>query len=134
MAAGLLAWIGKSQPSGIDARSAGLFPHPGSAVAENAIMVMKELGIDISSDYSKPVTVELLAWADYVVAVQKSLADHVIENFPDIRSKVHHLHSDVSDPYCSSISKYRDVRDQLRSLLMLWIDTLMPKGEDRAKN
>jgi protein-tyrosine-phosphatase len=124
MAAGLLTLIAKSKRLSIDARSAGLCHHPGKQVAENAVTAMKELGIDISNDYSKAVTPELLAWADCVVAVQRSLADHVVENFPEIGSKVHHLQSDVRDPYCGSIAEYRDARDQLRSLLLLLVDSL----------
>lgn len=126
MAAGLLTLIAESRRLNIEVRTAGLFPHPGKQVAENAVTVMNELGIDISGDYSKPVTPKLLSWADHVVAVQKSLADHVIENFPEIGSKVRHLQSDVHDPYCGSVDEYREVRDQLRSLLSLWVDAPRP--------
>jgi protein-tyrosine-phosphatase len=126
MAAGLLALIAKSKPVGIETRSAGLRPHPGGQVAQKAVTVMKELGIDISKDYSKPVTADLVAWADHVVAVQKSLADHIVEEFPDISSKVLHLQRDVRDPYCGSTDEYREVRDELRSLLLELIDSLQP--------
>ncbi len=72
MAGGLLRMVAKSRGLAVDVRTAGLAHHPGKPVAENAVTVMAELGIDISNEYSKPVTPQDLDWADLVVAVQRN--------------------------------------------------------------
>ena len=124
MAAGLVILIAKSRGLTIDVRSAGLRHHPGKRVAENAVTVMKELGIDISNEYSKPVTSELLAWADLIVTIQRDHADYLIEDFPKIAPKIRQLESDVRDPYCGPPAEYREVRDTLHGLLSRLIDLL----------
>jgi len=47
-----------------------------------------ELGIDISSHRSKPVTSELLVWADYVVVVEKILGEKLKEQFEELDPKL----------------------------------------------
>lgn len=123
MAAGLVTLIAKSRGLAIDVRTAGLSHTPGKRVAENAVSVMKEVGIDISNEYSKPVTPELLAWADIVVTVQSDHADYLIEDYPEIVSKIRRLESDVQDPYCAPPAKYREVRNKLHGLLSRLIDS-----------
>ena len=128
MAAGLVTLISRVRGLSIDGRSAGLRPHPNKEVAENAVAVMNELGVDISSDYSKPVSSDLLTWSDYVIPVQRSLGDEVIEHFPEVGPKILHLECDVHDPYCGSIGEYRDVRNQLHQLLSRLVDSLNPSA------
>ncbi len=110
--------IGEQEGMPLEVRSAGLAHHPGIPIASNAIRAMGELGIDISSDYSKPVTDELLEWADFIVPVTCSHGEHLIDEFPDVAKKIRLLAKDVSDPFGGSLERYREVRDQLRVLLL----------------
>src|SRR5262249_26769746 len=98
MAAGLLKTMAQAKGLATNVRSAGFAHHPGAGVAENAIKVMAEIGIDISNDYSKPLTPEHLKWAELVLAVQHNHADHLIEEFPHLASSIRCLESDVHDP------------------------------------
>jgi protein-tyrosine-phosphatase len=66
-------------------------------------MVMAEMGVDISQEYSEPVTADLLDWADFVVPVQRGHADYLVEDFPEITSKIRLLERDVRDPYCEPV-------------------------------
>jgi protein-tyrosine phosphatase len=122
MAAGLLTLIAESRGLAIDVRTAGLQP-TGHRVAENAISVMKEVGVDISNEYSKPVTPGLLAWADVIVCVNNGHADYLIEDYPDISPKIHRLESDIRDPYGEPAAEYREVRNELQVLLSRLFDS-----------
>lgn len=124
MAGGLLRAIGQSKGVSVFVRTAGLAYHHGKRVAENAVTVMSELGIDISDEYSKPVTVQDLKWADIVLPVQRDHADHLIEDFPDAAPKIRFLEYDVPDPYLGPLTEYREKRDVLIGLLSRFIDSL----------
>lgn len=124
MAGGLLRTIAQSKGVSVFVRTAGLAYHHGKRVAENAVTVMAELGIDISDEYSKPVTVQEVKWADIVVPVQRDHADHIIEDFPDAAPKIRFLECDVPDPYLGPLAEYREKRDVLISLLSRFIESL----------
>lgn len=124
MAAGLLKKLAESRRLTLEVRTAGLAHHPGGRVAENATKVMAEIGVDISFEYSKPVTGEALSWADLVVALQGNHAAHLIEEFPNTASKVRVLEADVPDPYRQPVSVYRATRDSLQHFLEPLVDTL----------
>ncbi len=75
MAGALLRMIANSRGLIVNVRTAGLKTHhDGGRVAEKAVMVMKELEIDISGERPKPVTKAELDWADLIVTVQDGLA------------------------------------------------------------
>jgi protein-tyrosine phosphatase len=124
MAGGLLRMIARSKGMVVTVRTAGLAHHNGKRVAEHAITVMAELGIDISGEYSKPVTAQDLDWADMILPVQRDHGDHLIEDFPDVVAKIHFLDSDVPDPYLGPLTEYREKRDLLYDLLFRLVESL----------
>ena len=108
----------------MEVQTAGLAHHPGGRVAEAAIIVMRELGIDISGARSKPVTEADVGWADFIVTVQDDHADYLIEEFQVTDSKIRRLKPDVQDPYCGPIEKYRETRNELSGHLSRLVDSL----------
>jgi protein-tyrosine phosphatase len=124
MAGGLLRMIARSKGMVVAVRTAGLAHHNGKRVAEHAITAMAELGIDISGEYSKPMTAQDLAWADIVLPVQRDHGYHLIEDFPNAAAKVHFLDSDVPDPYLGALTDYREKRDLLSVLLSRLVESL----------
>src|SRR5206468_1771191 len=113
MAGGLLRRIAGEQGLPLEVRTAGLAFHPNGRAAEKAVAVMQESGIDISDEYSKPVTPDALAWADLVVTVQHCHAAYLLEDDPEDAQKVCVLESEVPDPYNGSLADYRKAREQL---------------------
>ena len=109
MAAGILQHLAKERDLDFEIQSAGLAPHPNAPVANNAVAVMGELGIDISGDYSKGLTSDTLSSADLIVVVQRSFLDHLVELYPTTASKVCSLERDVQDPMGQPICGYRKV-------------------------
>jgi protein-tyrosine-phosphatase len=113
----------------LEVRSAGIAPHPGLRAAGPAVAVLAEEGIDISDEFSKSVTIENLTWADLIVPMCRNQAVHLLEDFPELASKVRVLERDVADPYGKPIEPYRDVRDELHELLTRFVQVLHAQRE-----
>jgi protein arginine phosphatase len=126
MAGGLLKKIASERGIDLEIHTAGLAHHPNQPVAEQAVAALQEFGINISDEYSKPVTADALTWADIIVAVQQSHKEYLLAKYPEVAGKVHCLACDVRDPYGGSISDYRAVRDKLEQLLSGFVLTLWP--------
>jgi protein-tyrosine-phosphatase len=124
MARGVLSKIAADRGINIEIRTAGLAHHPKQGVAANALTVMQELGIDISDDYSKPVTADALKWADLILPLSQNLKEHLLEDHLELASRLRCLVKDVRDPYGGSIADYRGVRDTLQGLLSEFVLTL----------
>ena len=113
MAEGLLRTFGGER---FEVVSAGTKP---SIVRPEAITVMSELGIDISSHRSKHVREFDNQHFDYVITV----CDDVNENCPIFPADTEHLHWSLPDPAAAEGSEserlavFRRVRDALGALL-----------------
>lgn len=107
------SFLKKFDPS-LQVYSAGVQPY--KAVNPIAIEVMKEKGIDISSNIPKPVSKFINDDFDYVVTV----CDKAQENLPAFNGKVkNHVHLSFDDPTkykgsCESkLEIFRKVRDSI---------------------
>jgi arsenate reductase (thioredoxin) len=99
----------------LDVHSAGT--HPASHVHPNAVAVMREAGIDLSSAYPKNVDRFIDDSFDYVITV----CDHAKETCPLFTGKVRHrLHMGFDDPAEAKgndedvLALFRRVRDEIR--------------------
>ena len=91
----------------VEARSAGTAP--GDRVAPKAVEVMRELGVDISGGSPKPLTGEMLEWADRSFTMGCDARDMCpatwLANSGDW---------ELEDPMGKGVEKYREVRDDIR--------------------
>lgn len=105
----------KSFDSELEVYSAGTFP--ASRVSPNAIIVMNELGIDISQEYTKNVEKFLNDSFDFVITV----CDDARESCPVFTGKVkEQLHIGFYDPTNAIgtreqiLTEHRKVRDEIK--------------------
>jgi len=112
MAEGLL----KSFDKELEVYSAGTRPE--KAVNPNAVSVMNEIGIDISSQYPKLADNFINDSFDYVITV----CDNAKKNCPVFTGKVNHrLHIGFDDPAFAKgtseevLNVYRLVRDEIKN-------------------
>jgi len=100
-----------------EARSAGT--KPAKAVAGLAVEAMKERGIDISGQRPKPLTRELMEWADVFVSMGCGVEDSCpvifLKKFEDWG---------IEDPYGGTIEDYRRARDRIESKVLELIGRL----------
>ena len=113
MAEGLLR---EMAGDGYEVHSAGVSP---SHVREEAVHVMAELGIDISSHRSKSVDEFTGQTFDYIVTV----CDNARESCPVFPGKAERIHWSFDDPAAVTgdaairLSAFRTVRDQIEEKL-----------------
>mgnify|MGYP001218928768 CR=1 FL=1 len=100
--------------------SAGLAAYEGMQASEHAITAVGELGCDLRSHRSHPVTPERIREAEAIVAMTGAHAQQLASRFPDAQDRVHLLRSfdpdvseraDIKDPFCGSLDDYRQCRD-----------------------
>lgn len=106
----------RSFDTGLTVCSAGI--DPSEKVNDNAVKVMKEVGIDISSEYPKHVNSFLKEEWDYVVTV----CDWAQEVCPVFEGNVkHRLHIGFDDPAAVSGTaeyvdgEFRRIRDEIKT-------------------
>ena len=112
---------------GIYAESRGLAAN-GMPASQNAIAVMKEIGIDISGHISRQLTQNDIKDFDRIICLAKSHYDYL----SSIGIKCEILGDGISDPYGGDITVYRLCRDEIiREVDRLFNDGRVLEMNDR---
>ncbi|MDP2857667.1 MAG: arsenate reductase ArsC [Bacillota bacterium] len=96
--------------------SAGTMP---TQVNPIAVEAMREIGVDISSHYSKPLTRDLMEWADVII----TLCGDARDSCPVLPPGKRHLHWGFPDPAAvpgdheARLISFREVRDAISARL-----------------
>jgi protein-tyrosine-phosphatase len=103
--------------------SAGLGAPNGQPPSAHAVQAMRELGLDISSIRSRPLTAELVHDADYIFGMTRGHVDAITLLYPQAADKVFLLREfdetreafekDITDPIGASYAFYCQCRDQI---------------------
>ncbi len=123
------------------AYSAGIYAGAGSPASTHSTEAMGELGIDLSSHRSQPLTSELVQQADLIVTMTSGHRFEILQDFPEVGNRVFLIKSfgtskvpaDITDPFGGSLNVYRKIRDEIdRALsdLILFIRTEKHKQRD----
>jgi RpiB/LacA/LacB family sugar-phosphate isomerase len=112
-----------AEDGGFTASSAGLAAARGQRPSEESVTVLRELGIDISSQRSTPLDMNLAAGADYIFVMTRSHLDAINLLYPGALEKTFLLREfddapdglrDVPDPIGQGIAAYTRCRDTIR--------------------
>jgi len=118
MAEGFARELGKGV---IEAYSAGLEP---GVVHPRAIIVMKEVGIDISQQRSKPIDLGILQRVDVII----TLCGHAEEACPWTSAPIQRIHWPINDPARAQgteeeiMNDFRRARDEIKMRLQEYIE------------
>lgn len=120
MAEGLLRDIADKKNLDIEVASAGIYAHDGGPVAENSIIAMNEIGIDISAYRTRKLSEEDLRWADLVLTMGNSHKNHIEDIYGFAGAKtftlleyVYGFKDDIADPFGGSLDIYKHTRDEI---------------------
>jgi len=118
----------------IEVKSCGIFARSGDTASPNAVKVLKNEGIDISTHRTQPLTEKLLNEADLVLTMTKSHKDYILNFFPRIKGKVYVLGEfagkteeegfDVSDPFGGDEDVYRQASQEIKGYLQKVLERL----------
>jgi len=115
MGEGLLRHLAHQHDLNLDVHSAGT---EATRVKENAIAVMHELDIDLSTHTSKTLLDVPDPWTfDHVITV----CDAAAENCPNYPATTNRLHYPFTDPSGGTLDCWRAVRDQMHAQLERFI-------------
>jgi arsenate reductase len=104
------------------AHSAG--SHAGAEVDPSVMEVMAEVGADLSEAYAKPLAPEVMAAADVVVTMGRSVGA------VEIPESTRHVDWRVGDPTGASVDEARRVRDEIDSRVIALLAELEGTGEE----
>lgn len=106
-------WLKEHGRDDVTCSSAGLFAEEGAPASEEAVYVMKELGLDISSHRSHQLTPDDITEADLFAVMTPSHAAMLISaGVPS--DKIHVLGGGISDPFGGDEFIYRRCCGELR--------------------
>ena len=97
-----------------------------SSVDPAVVEVMAELGIDLSEAYAKPLAPEVLAAADRVVTMGRSVGD------VQIPEGTQHHDWRVGDPTGALVDEARRVRDDIDDRVQALLAELEPSAEEQS--
>lgn len=125
-----------SQRMGLDiaAVSAGVMTVDGLAASENAVLAMREYGIDISGHRSARIRKESLEAADMVLTMSQSHRDMLLSLGSDgkgiytLKEFLGIAELDVMDPYGGDINIYKDTAAEIKCLVEKLVDLLFKKN------
>ena len=120
MAAGLL---NKHAQGRVHVRSAG--SDPADRINPAVIEAMSELDIDMSEEFPKPLTDEVVRAADVVITMGCGDACPI---YPGKR----YVDWELDDPAGQSLDQVRPIRDELDRRVQALLDELLPEGDAAA--
>jgi protein-tyrosine-phosphatase len=95
-------------------------------IDENVRTAMEEIGIDLSDAFTKPLTTEVLASADVVVTMGRSVGPVAIP------SDVRHVDWRVGDPAGAPLEEVRRVREDIERRVDALADELVRRTEEAS--
>ncbi len=115
--------------------SAGVSAVTGMPAAPEAIRLLEGEQVDLRDHSSQPVTDDLLAQADHVLAMTAGHLDTLYNDFPVHREKMRMLSPgrDISDPIGRGWPVYQECGAEIRQALEVFLDDLL-QGKKKASS
>ncbi|MBI2375285.1 MAG: hypothetical protein HYV07_14920 [Deltaproteobacteria bacterium] len=109
--------------------SAGTLGINGQPAAANAITVMKQIGIDISSHRSQGVSAQMLTFADHLIVMEPIHEAFVRQKAPTVESRIQRMWDYaeprgrlplIPDPVGQELEAFAACRDELVACVAAW--------------
>ncbi|GAV24180.1 protein-tyrosine-phosphatase [Carboxydothermus islandicus] len=123
-----------------EALSVGLFAFDGDPASENAVIAMREEGIDLSPHKATRIFAEITQQADLILTMGKGHKEALLQLYPDLENKVYTLkeyvgeEGDVADPFGGDIEVYRQTAQELKELIQKLIARLEKEGAEKGED
>lgn len=111
--------------SNIQAESAGLAAWEGDSASSQALEVLREKGINLTSHRARRVRWEILAEADWIIPMTADQEKRLLTMFPEFSSKIKRLGAwntevedyDILDPWGGTVEVYHKSAKDIESLI-----------------
>ena len=111
----------------LEIASAGLAAAPGEQASAQAIHAMAELGLDLQSHRSQPISASLVESSDLILVMTEGHRNALLNRWPQLADKIDllsHGQGEVSDPFGGSLATYQQCARQMQHYLTYWIEQL----------
>jgi protein-tyrosine-phosphatase len=118
---------GELEDRGVVVMSAGIAAMLGGRAAAEAMQVMSEQNIDLSTHESQPLTEQLVRHADLILPMTRSHRQAILAEWPEAAPRVKllaHDGTDVPDPIGGPIEQYQRCVAQMKPEIEKWVDEL----------
>ena len=110
MAEGLFRHLVSGHTGRFSVGSAGTHALDGLEASEQAVQVMKQEGIDVSSHRSRHLTAAMVRRADKIFVMENRHKQSILQSWPEASEKVHLLgNAEIPDPIGTSEYFYKNV-------------------------
>ncbi len=102
--------IDELEDRGILVMSAGIAAMMGGRASSEAVHIFKDMGLDLSSHETQPLTEPLVRHADVIYTMTRSHREAIVAQWPSAAERAQLLATDgadISDPIGSSVDRYR---------------------------
>lgn len=114
--------LAQSQITDIKASSVGIAANPGEPASQNAITVMREIGIDLAHHRARQATQKIVDESDIIYTMTAAHAELFMTAFQEAVSKINVLGSGIPDPFGGDIKAYRICREKIFEALKKLIE------------
>ncbi len=115
--------------------SAGLAAYKGALASPDAVALLREEGIDLSTHESQPLTEELLLHCDHIYTMTRSHREAVVSAYPELSGQVKLLSpqsQDVPDPIGAGLDEYVRCKQTITKHLQRLLDEIDFSGKKGA--
>jgi tRNA threonylcarbamoyl adenosine modification protein (Sua5/YciO/YrdC/YwlC family) len=116
---------------GVLVMSAGVSAMASGKAASEAVAVMQERGLDLTSHESQPVTDRLVRFADVILTMSNSHRQALLAQWPDVAPRVHLLanqRGEIVDPFGGAIEDYRTCAEDIYTHMDAWVQEFARQG------
>lgn len=113
------------EQKGVIVMSAGLAAMNGGGPSPQAVEVMRNKNIDLTSHASQPLTDQMIRQADVLLVMTRGHRQAILGEYPEMSDRVLLLspdQRDVSDPFGGPVDLYQQCADQIEGYLQKWLD------------
>ena len=124
MAEGLLKKMAADNHWPVEVQSAGLAAFAGVPAAPEAVEACREMGVDLSSHLTQPLSKTLVMESDLILTMTAKHKEMILKKMPALLDKVSLFSEfaeagteDIDDPVGQPVETYRKVMSQMESYL-----------------
>nr|WP_282580114.1 low molecular weight protein arginine phosphatase [Natroniella sulfidigena] len=116
----------KNNLDNYDVESAGIAAVDGKSAARQAIEVMKEEDLDLTTHQTSYLTVDLITEADLILTMTQRHKLSILDAYPQVEDKIYTLKEyaatdnkglDISDPFGQPLSVYKECAEEIKEEL-----------------
>jgi L-threonylcarbamoyladenylate synthase len=123
MAEGIMRDILQQKGLDIEVSSAGISALDGENANKNAVLVLKQMNINISSHKSRQINKEMLKEADLIITMTNQHKEILLKRYNNLEDKI--ISFDIQDPFGGSYNIYQLCSEEIKSEVLNIIDKLI---------